>query len=268
MVITEDDHELMEFMETEFGKLGIMPHGVPLGIGVVDITTNSEHLNDFIWCIKKSFKAAVKGVKLDLQKDNHAIIADLQGLEDEEVESDWEEHRFWTSSVKYKGSFRQVRILKHKTSGAYRSEITPISQAKSRAQMLLTTSMIRGLCNFVQTETVARQRLEEELDEKQKRQYALTDSFAEIGKSGVLYMLRRNRPTLAFRLASREAKELEGELLCGLCMHPLAYYTNSWAGVMPPSDEILAHLFNIRADEHRYWKICNQHPGNSHLSGL
>jgi hypothetical protein len=267
MFITEQDTELVEYLETEFGKHGIFQHGLPLGIGLLDITTNSEDLNAFIWSLQKAMKAAEMGVKTETDEEIRSFLSDLQGVKTEE-ESEWELHRYWQSSSKYKGSFQQVWIWRNKKDGTYRSEISPFSQSKQRAQMLMTTCMIRAKCNFVESENIARERLLRELDDRQQKQYILTDSFIETGRSGVLYVLRRNRPTLALRSCRTQGKENEADLLCALCMHPLAYYTGSWAGVMPPSDEILAHLLHIRSDEHRYWKVCNQHRPSSHLSGL
>jgi len=237
MFITEQDTELVEYLETEFGKHGIFQHGLPLGIGLLDITTNSEDLNAFIWSMQNALKAAEMGRKTETDEEIRTFLSDMQGLRKDEE-------------------------------GTYRSRIEPFSQSTQRASMLATTCMIRAKCNFVETENVARERLLKELDDRQQKQYVLTDSFIEIGRSGVLYILRRNRPTLALRSVREKGKEHEADLLCALCMHPLAYYTGSWAGVMPPSDEILAHLFHIRSDEHRYWKVCNQHRASSYLSGL
>jgi hypothetical protein len=269
MFITEEDKGLVEYLETEFGKHGIFQHGLPLGIGLVDITTNSKDLNAFIWSIQTSMAAASMGRKTETDDEIRAFVLELQGLPKEKEDSDWEFHRSWVSAIKWKGSFQQICIWRHKQNGTYRSEISPLSYTKAKAQMLITTCLIRSRCTFVETENVARERLLQELDEVQKKQYLLTDSFMETGRSGVIYVLRRNRPTLAMRLVPGDSEGLvEADLLCALCMHPLAYYDRSWAGVMPPSDEILAHLLHIRSDEHRYWKVCNQHPPSHYLSGL
>ncbi|MFZ2763468.1 MAG: hypothetical protein WAX80_00285 [Minisyncoccia bacterium] len=271
MFITEEDRELMDYLEQEFAKYGIFKHGIPLGLGIFDITTNSEDLNAFTWCIQKSLKATKEGKSLGTEEEVEAFLKGLQGVGGNPVESkedsDWELHRHWTSTVKYRGSYRQVSVWKSKKDGTYRARLKPFSQATARAQMLVTTCMIRAKCSLVDTEKVASERLLKELDDCQQRQYVLTDSFIERGRSGVLYLLRRNRPTLAMRPTVGKG-EKEADLLCAMCMHPLAYYDGSWAGVMPPSDEILAHLLHIRSDEHRYWKVCNQHRASDYLSGL
>ncbi len=96
------------------------------------------------------------------------------------------------------------------------------------------------------------------------KQYMLTGMFLERSeRSGITYMFRRLKPTVA--MVSRDGKM---RILCCLCMHPIAYYAGSWAGAMCPTDDVIAHLMLMRADEHLYWRRCNQHPAWSHLAGL
>lgn len=88
------------------------------------------------------------------------------------------------------------------------------------------------------------------------KQYMLTGMFLESSpRSGVAYLFRRLRPTLA--LSTREE---EVRILCALCMHPVAYYSGSWAGAMCPTDDVIAHLMLMRGDEVMFWRRCNQHP--------
>lgn len=96
------------------------------------------------------------------------------------------------------------------------------------------------------------------------KQYMLTGMFLERSqRSGIMYMFRRLKPTVAI-----VAKADKLRILCCLCMHPIAYYADSWAGAMCPTDDVIAHLMLMRADEHMYWRRCNQHPAWSHLAGL
>jgi hypothetical protein len=53
---------------------------------------------------------------------------------------------------------------------------------------------------------------------------------------------------------------MQRKFLAALCLHPLAYYTDTWAGSQPPSHEVMAHLMLIRCDEHAFWKKSGQHP--------
>lgn len=87
------------------------------------------------------------------------------------------------------------------------------------------------------------------------KQYLLTGMFLETSRrSGITYMFRRLRPTLAIRSEGQRMR-----ILCALCLHPIAHYEGSWAGAMTPSDDIAAHLMLMRGDEVMYWRRANQH---------
>ena len=95
--------------------------------------------------------------------------------------------------------------------------------------------------------------------------YMMTGTFLEISKrSGVAYMFRRLRPTLA--LSMREGSIRHGSrgvggtrILAALCLHPIGYYRGSWAGAMTPTDDVIAHLMLMRGDEAMFWRRANQH---------
>lgn len=98
--------------------------------------------------------------------------------------------------------------------------------------------------------------------------YCLTGMFIETSKhSGVCYIFRRLRPTAACSMTGktwdwgkRELVESQVRFLCALCLHPIGYYEGSWAGAMVPTDDVLAHLLLMRADEKFYWRKANQIP--------
>jgi hypothetical protein len=93
------------------------------------------------------------------------------------------------------------------------------------------------------------------------RGYMLYGSFPETSKrSGLTYLFRRGLPTLVLRVKIDEYKNETITPLCGLCLHPIGYYEASNAGAMVPTDEILAHLFMMRGDEHLFWRRANQLP--------
>lgn len=97
------------------------------------------------------------------------------------------------------------------------------------------------------------------------RQYFLTGTFLETSKrSRVTYMFRRLRPTVAI------GRDKRGELkiLCSMCLHPIAYYSGSWAGAMCPTDDVLAHLMLMRGDEKLFWRRANQHAAHTPEAGL
>lgn len=94
--------------------------------------------------------------------------------------------------------------------------------------------------------------------------YVMTGSFLESSKrSGVTYIFRRLRPTIALR-----ADDKGSRILATLCMHPIGYYAGTWAGVMTPTDDVIAHLCMMRGDEHKFWANANQHPAHHPASGL
>lgn len=106
----------------------------------------------------------------------------------------------------------------------------------------------------------------------QFKQYLLTGMFLErSSRSNVMYLFRKLKPTIALSPGiSRdwEASDSGVRILAALCMHPIAYYADSWAGAMCPTDDVIAHLTLMRGDEHLYWRRCNQHPPNRPEAGL
>ena len=94
--------------------------------------------------------------------------------------------------------------------------------------------------------------------------YVLTGHFAEISKrSQVTYLFRKGRPTIALR-----EDEKGSYPLCALCLHPIGYYGDTWAGVMCPTDEVIAHLLMMRGSEEKFWANANQHPLDRPAAGL
>lgn len=96
------------------------------------------------------------------------------------------------------------------------------------------------------------------------KMYYLTGMFPETsGRSGVSYLFRRLRPTVALRPASDGMK-----ILAALCLHPIGYYADTWAGSMCPTDDVIAHLLLMRADEPFFWKRANQIAPHRSEAGL
>lgn len=96
------------------------------------------------------------------------------------------------------------------------------------------------------------------------RQYMLAGAFLETSRrSGVTYMFRKLRPTLALR---QEGTTLR--VLAALCQHPVAFYARTYAGAMCPTDDVIAHLQLARADECMLWRRSNQHAADSPEAGL
>lgn len=100
--------------------------------------------------------------------------------------------------------------------------------------------------------------------------YLMTGTFLETSpRSHVHYMFRRLRPTLAMTAGPDFRRGDVGvRILCALCMHPVGYYEDSWAGALVPTDDVIAHLLLMRADEHLFWKQANQHLAWAPEAGL
>ena len=116
----------------------------------------------------------------------------------------------------------------------------------------------------VEQESNAVHLLGELVSHRQFKQYMLTGMFLESSpRSRLTYLFRRLKPTVALTTRSGEVR-----ILCSLCMHPIGYYDGSWAGAMCPTDDVIAHLSLMRADEHMFWKRSGQHEAHRPEAGL
>ena len=116
----------------------------------------------------------------------------------------------------------------------------------------------------LEQENRALELLRKHLSEYAFSRYLLTGMFLETSeRSGICYVFRRLRPTVALTFSNGAVR-----ILAALCLHPIGYYANSWAGAMCPTDDVIAHLVLMRADEHRYWGKANQHPAYRPEAGL
>jgi hypothetical protein len=79
----------------------------------------------------------------------------------------------------------------------------------------------------------------------------------------VTYLFRKGKPTIALHQS-----EAGTHLLCALCLHPIGYYGDTWAGVMCPTDEVIAHLLMMRGSEEKFWANANQHPLDHPAAGV
>jgi hypothetical protein len=104
------------------------------------------------------------------------------------------------------------------------------------------------------TEATAAEKLRGLINKGMWTCYMLTGTFVETSpRSKITYVFRRLRPTIAVSWKATQ------QVLCALCLHPIGYYDDSFAGSMCPTDEVIAHLLLMRGDEHLYWKRANQH---------
>lgn len=94
----------------------------------------------------------------------------------------------------------------------------------------------------------------------------MTGMFGEFSpRSKLTYIFRRLRPTVV--LDTRSDPE-SVRVRCCLCMHPIAYYEDTFAGAMTPTDDVIAHLMLMRGDEPMLWRRSNQHPAWHPNAGL
>ncbi len=228
----------LEGIEKSLAEINVY-HGLPLGIGSVDITSDSE----LVRFLGKKIKE----------------LNNPEGVVDEEVTQEeypeWKTVNTWVMSRKRNGKCYQVWIQRNKITGKTRLvKESRFSPDKDKLEFFMMSLYRRIQFTLPEAEITARAKLESYLSESQKTMLMLTGSFCEVGRSGVVYYLRENRPTLAYR---PYPDKNEGAFLCALCLHPLGYYTRTWVGVLSPSDELLSHLLFIRADEYGFWKKAN-----------
>lgn len=97
------------------------------------------------------------------------------------------------------------------------------------------------------------------------KMYFLSGMFLETSRrSGVTYIFRKLRPTIALRPNAKG----EMRILCALCLHPIGYYRDSYAGAMCPTDDVISHLMLMRGDEHLFWRRANQHAPHRPEAGI
>jgi len=116
----------------------------------------------------------------------------------------------------------------------------------------------------IEAEQKAQKKLASLIPENLFEVYQLTGHFPEDSKrSGLTYLFRKGRPTIVLH-----QNEEGGHGLCALCLHPIGYYGNTWAGVMCPTDEVIAHLLMMRGSEEKFWANANQHPLDHPNAGI
>lgn len=126
---------------------------------------------------------------------------------------------------------------------------------EARLVLLLQTLEATRHCSIA-AERRAQRRLRALLTDEQWRSYVVAGEFFERSRrSGVLYWFRRLRPTIALTLR-RGGRGIR----VALCSHLVGYHYETFAGYLPPSADVLAHLALMRADEHRFWKTAEPHP--------
>ncbi len=172
---------------------------------------------------------------------------------DEDVREDLLVRNEWYSRAR--GA--TVVLYEHGAAGRVRLALVPTEAALQRLTTTLRTFEPAARAWTFEAEVKAMAMLATLVPDHLWRLYWLTGHFLETSaRSGVTYVFRRLRPTLALRPGP------DGGMRClaALCLHPLGYYGGTWGGVMVPTDDVLAHLMMMRGDEHRFWRTANQMP--------
>lgn len=137
-----------------------------------------------------------------------------------------------------------------------------------RFGLVQRTATALSSAHTVTAERKAMQKLRGHINKSQWRSYVLAGSFREISrKSGLMYVLRRGAPTVVMRLIVEQGRPMLKPLVA-LCMHPVGYSFASSAGCLCPSDDVIAHLLLIRANEHLFWRKATHHCLEDPLSML
>lgn len=155
------------------------------------------------------------------------------------------------------GDFREVTVLRLPEEHGSRARVVwgYRTAFSSRIEFMLDTTS-RRFGQSARAERKAQRKLRSLVTEDAFARYVLSDNILEKSeRSGVHYVIRKNHPTLAYA----PVRDGKTRFLAALCLHPLGYYADSFAGILVPTDEVIAHLLMIRADERRYWAKAGQH---------
>ena len=167
----------------------------------------------------------------------------------------WFLHSCWHSTVKRGAVY--VFIGPH---GRVRHQFIQISEYE---RIINTMVVAASPAWSIDAEFAAIEKLGKLITRHMLEIYMLTGTFLESSRrSGLFYIFRRLAPTIAVRPGPGGAM-VGGRVLAALCAHPIAYYNNSWAGAMVPTDDVISHLVMMRGDEHFFWRRCNQHDTNA-----
>jgi hypothetical protein len=164
----------------------------------------------------------------------------------------------WTTRPK------TIAVAKHSKGAIVEKFVT----TNERLDMYITSMICQAGAVKPVAEWKAMGALLRRLNEVQHDSYILAGAFLEKSKrSGVMYCLRKGLPTLALK-PEKKADKVYFHFLAALCSHCLGWYQGTHVGVYPPSDQVLADLLAIRADEHDFWKRAQQHTLDDPMSAI
>ena len=164
----------------------------------------------------------------------------------------------------------QVYLLRDLATGRTRAVTEPVSPDQSMARLTFALRTVGAAAAWsLDAEANAMGKLFGLLSGQQIRQYLLTGGFLETSRrSKVTYLFRRLRPTVALTSRNRDPRIDAMRCLAVLCLHPVGFYRETWAGCMTPSDDVIAHLMLMRGDEAGFWRQASQHQPWTPEAGL
>jgi hypothetical protein len=144
----------------------------------------------------------------------------------------------------------------------------PEYDAGNRLRKIIRGNEVRHYAHqTAAAEFKAMESLKTRISESQFDSYVLSGIFPERSKrSDIWYFFRKGYPTLAVSFHGKF--EGVGKVLAALCLHPLGYYAGTHVGLMCPTDEVIAHLLMMRADEHKFWAKSGQWSASDTRSGI
>src|SRR5690606_21886888 len=121
----------------------------------------------------------------------------------------------------------RARVWIYIEQGAIHGFADPVPDHVYRLRMF-TDTLHAALAWRPDAEITAQEKLCELIGADRFRRYLCTGAVAETSRrSGVTYLFRRLRPTIAIR-----ATDAGSRFLAALCLHPISYYSSTFAGGM------------------------------------
>jgi hypothetical protein len=218
-----------------------MPLAVPGLQLVLEPRYKHQGLSQFRWSVCYD----QNGVAIPLEPD---AVNEAPGQAEYRLVNSWWNARYQATIRVYQDGQGRARCL---------------AEAEQRLSFTLRTLQAAEVWPL-EAEQKAQQKLASLIPKEQFELYMLTGHFSETSRrSQVMYVFRRGRPTIALREVGEQF-----HILCALCLHPIGYYGDTWAGVMCPTDEVIAHLLMMRGSEAKFWANANQHPLNQPSAGV
>lgn len=174
-------------------------------------------------------------------------------------ESEWQERRTWFSERL--GAW--IHIMENRETKKCKLKVRSyrLDETDYKGVLYFNTWHAAGVYKL-ESELKAMELLRSKISEEQYTKYVCTGMLLERSKrSRLFYIFRRCRPLLVFRDCDEGKKNdyHHYQYICALCVHPQGYYHGTWAGTMVPTDDIVAQLLFMRADEIGLWRRAIQH---------